>query len=141
MTYQTGFPISFGNDLFYNGTDRTNGKDIKLDHPTTLKWFNTDVFTSILNSTSTLATPVNHLRTLPFRFSAVRRDSINNLDLSLIKNTKIKGSIGLQLRAEFINALNEPYFPAPVVNPTLRHVRKDHARRTRTTTPGARSSA
>ena len=24
----------------------------------------------------------------------------------------------LQLRAEFINALNSPYFPNPVVNPT-----------------------
>ncbi len=119
LTYQTGLPISFGNDLFYNGTDRTNGKDIAIKDKTTLRWFNTDVFTSVLNSTGTLATPVNHLRTLPFRFSAVRRDSINNLDLSLIKNTKIKGSIGLQLRAEFINALNEPYFPAPVVNPTL----------------------
>lgn len=117
-SYQTGLPVSFGTDAFYNGSDRVNGKDIAIDNPTTLKWFNTDVFTSILNSTSTLATPVNHLRTLPFRFSAVRRDSINNVDLSLIKNTKIKGGIGLQLRAEFINAFNEPYFPAPVVNPT-----------------------
>ena len=117
-TYQSGFPVAFGTNLFYNGTDRENGTDIKLDNPTTKKWFNTDVFTSILNNTSTNATPVNHLRTLPLRFSAVRRDSINNVDLSLIKNTKIKGRIGLQLRAEFINALNEPYFPGPVVSPT-----------------------
>jgi len=117
-SYQSGLPVAFGTDSFYNGTDRTNGSDIKIDNPTTLKWFNTDVFTSILNDTSTNATPVNHLRTLPFRFSAVRRDAINNVDLSLIKNTRLKGGVGLQLRAEFINAFNEPYFPAPVVNPT-----------------------
>jgi hypothetical protein len=117
FTYQTGLPVGFS-DCFYNGTDPVNGKDIKIDHPTTQKWFNTDVFTSILNSTSTLSTPVNHLRTFPIRFSAVRRDSINNVDLSLIKNTKLRGGVALQLRAEFINALNEPYFPAPVTGVT-----------------------
>jgi hypothetical protein len=116
-TYQTGLPVGFS-DCFYNGTDPVNGTDIKLDNRTTEKWFNTDVFTSILNSTSTLATPVNHLRTIPLRFSAVRRDSINNVDLSLIKSTKIHGNIGLQLRAEFLNAFNGPYFPAPVTGVT-----------------------
>jgi hypothetical protein len=117
FTYQTGLPVGFS-DCFYNGTDPVNGTDIALKDKTTLRWFNTDVFTSILNSTSTLATPVNHLRTIPLRFSAVRRDSINNVDLSLIKNTKLRGNVGLQLRAEFINALNEPYFPAPVTGVT-----------------------
>ena len=47
------------------------------------RWFNTDAFTSILTGSSTDATPVNHLRTLPYRFDDVRRDSINNIDLSL----------------------------------------------------------
>ncbi len=116
-TYQTGFPIGFG-DLFYNGSDATNGSDIAVDNPTIARWFNTDVFTSILNSTSTLATPVNHLRTLPLRFSAVRRDSINTADLSLIKNVRLPRGMQIQLRAEFINAFNEAYFPAPVTGQT-----------------------
>jgi hypothetical protein len=48
------------------------------------------------------------------RFDDVRRDSINNIDLSLIKDITIKGDVRLQLRAEFINAFNEAYFPQPV---------------------------
>ncbi|MBE3132999.1 MAG: hypothetical protein IMZ55_05975, partial [Acidobacteria bacterium] len=118
-TYQTGFPIAFG-DLFYNGTDPDNGSDIALpaSERTILKWFNTDVFTSFLNSTSTNATAVSHLRTFKTRFSAVRQDNINNLDLSLLKTVSLPRGIGLQLRAEFINVLNEPYFPVPVTGQT-----------------------
>ena len=56
---------------------------------------------------------MNHLRTLPTRFSDVRRDSINNLDLSLLKDVRLRGDMRLQLRFEFINVLNQPYFPAP----------------------------
>jgi len=118
-TYQSGFPVPFGSfsatggtttgDLFYNGGG------IAIDNPTTDRWFNTDAFTSILNDTSTNAAPVNHLRTFPYRHDDVRRDSINNIDLSLIKDILIKDDIRLQLRAEFINAFNEAYFPQPVV--------------------------
>ena len=121
-TYQSGFPIPFGaynantavtsGDLFYNGGD------IAINDPTTARWFNTDAFTSILNATSTTATPVNHLRSLPYRFDDVRRDSINNIDLSLIKDVQFKGDVKVQLRAEFINAFNEAYFPEPVVTQT-----------------------
>jgi hypothetical protein len=117
LAHQTGVPIGFG-DLFYNGTDPTNGTDIALDNPTVDKWFNTDVFTSILNSTSTNATAVSHLRTFKGRYSAVRRDSVNNVDLSLLKNVSLPRGMQLQLRAEFINLLNEPYFPAPQTGQT-----------------------
>ncbi len=123
-TYQAGFPVPFGapatntsfaptaSDIFYNGGDIASG------NPTTAQWFNTDVFTSILNASSTNATPVNHLRTTPMRFSELRRDSINNVDLSLIKNVQLKGDVRIQLRAEFINALNSAYFPNPVTGAT-----------------------
>jgi len=121
-TYQSGFPIAFGafnttsgntsGDLFYNGGA------IAVGNPNTLKWFNTDAFTSILTDTATNATPVNHLRTTPYRFDDVRRDSINNLDLSLLKNVRLRGEMRLQLRAEFINALNSAYLPAPIVGQT-----------------------
>jgi hypothetical protein len=121
-TYQSGFPIPFGafniasgaisGDLFYNGGS------IAIDNPTVERWFNTDAFTSILTDSSSSATPVNHLRTLPYRFDDVRRDAINNLDLSFIKDFDIEGDIQLQLRGEFINVLNEPHFPNPVTGAT-----------------------
>ncbi len=113
-TFQIGFPISFTNDIFYNGGDIS----IDSKNRTTAKWFNTDVFTTVLNSTSTLATPVNHLRTLPLRFTDVRRDNINNVDFSLLKDIRVRENMKFQIRFELINAFNEPYFPAPVVNPT-----------------------
>jgi hypothetical protein len=113
-TYQTGFPVAFTNDAFYLGGDAA----LASDQRTLTKWFNTNAFTSILTTTSTLATPVNHKRTMPLRFDDVRRDAINNVDLSLIKNVRFVGGKALQVRLEFINALNEPYFPAPVSGAT-----------------------
>jgi len=121
-TYQSGFPVPFGaynantavtsGDLFYNGGD------IAIDDRTTDRWFDTGAFTSILSDTATNATPVNHLRTFPYRLDDVRRDSINNIDLSLIKDILLKGDVRVQLRAEFINAFNEAYFPQPVPGAT-----------------------
>jgi hypothetical protein len=40
------------------------------------------------------------------------------MDFSFIKNVRLRGANTLQFRAEFINVLDEPYFPAPVVGPT-----------------------
>jgi hypothetical protein len=117
-TFQSGFPVRFGTDAFYSGGDIA----LSSDERSTRRWFNTDAFTSILTGSSTAATPVDHLRRLPFRFEDVRADTINNLDLSLIKNVSFRGGMELQLRAEFINALNEPYLATGdgqiVVNPT-----------------------
>jgi hypothetical protein len=110
-TYQSGFPIAF-TDGFWNGDK------IALDNPTREKWFNTNAFTSVANSTATVSTPVNHLRTLPLRFDDVRRDNINNVDLSLIKDVTFKNDVRLQFRAEFINAFNSPYLPAPNGTPS-----------------------
>ena len=72
------------------------------------------------------ATPVDHLRTLPLRFDDVRRDPIDNVDLSLIKSLGLSNGMRLELRVEYINAFNEPYFPVPVVEPDDRDVRPDH---------------
>jgi hypothetical protein len=121
---QSGFPIAFGaynittavtsGDIFYNGGQIS----IPSDQRTTDHWFNTGVFTSVLNNTSTNATPVNHLRTLPFRFSEVRRDYIKNVDLTLKKDIALREAMKLQIRFELLNAFNEPYFVAPVTNQT-----------------------
>ena len=112
-TYQSGFPVGFG-DVFYNGGEIA----LPADQQSTLKWFNTAVFTSLLNDNSTNATPVDHLRTFPMRLTEVRRDAINNFDLSLLKSVRLPRSMELQVRFEFINAFNEPYFPGPVTGQT-----------------------
>jgi hypothetical protein len=122
-TYQTGYPVQFGTfnlasgatsgDLFYNGGT------IAVSDPSLSKWFNTDVFKSILtDSVSNNSTPVNHVRTFPYRVTEVRRDAINSMDLSFIKNTRLPGNKQLQLRLEYINFLNNPYFADPVVSAT-----------------------
>ena len=121
---QSGFPIAFGaynlttavtsGDLFYNGGEIS----IPSSQRNTNRWFNTDVFTSVLNNNSTNASPVNHLRTVPFRFAEVRRDYIKNVDLTLKKDIALRESMRLQIRFELLNAFNEPYFPAPVTNQT-----------------------
>lgn len=114
-TYQVGFPIGFTTDLFYNGGDIS----LPGNERTTARWFNTAAFTNVLNGgTTTTAAPVAHLRTLPFRFTDVRRDNINNVDLSMLKNVPINERMRIQIRFELINAFNEPYFPAPAINPT-----------------------
>jgi hypothetical protein len=113
-TYQTGFPIAFATDAFYNGGEIA----LPANQRTVAQWFNTGAFTSLLTDpAANNSTPVNHLRTLPMRFSDVRRDSINSLDLSVIKNARFAGTKTVQLRIEFINVLDAPYFPAPVVTP------------------------
>jgi hypothetical protein len=121
---QSGFPVAFGaynitttatsGDLFYNGGQLA----IPSSERGTSRWFNTGAFTSALNTTGTNATPVSHLRTLPFRFPGVRRDYIKNVDLTLKKDIAVRETMKIQLRMEFLNAFNEPYFLAPVTNAT-----------------------
>jgi Carboxypeptidase regulatory-like domain len=121
--YQTGFPVTFSNDAFYVGGDIA----IPKSQQTLTRWFNTSAFVSVVGGTPTCgafptgsancATPVDHLRTLPLRFSNVRIDPINNVDLGLRKDIHLKETMKIQLRMEFINAFNHPLFPGPVVNP------------------------
>ena len=62
--------------------------------------------------------PSQNLRTLNSRFSGIRADGANNLDLAIIKNTRLKEGIQLQLRFEGINALNHPQFNPPNTTPS-----------------------
>jgi len=122
-TYQSGFPVTFSNDAFYLGGQIS----IPKDQQTTARWFNTGAFVSIVGGNPTCgaftsgsancASPVDHLRTLPLRFSDVRIHAINNADLGLRKDVRINERMKVQLRMEFINAFNHPLFPGPVVNP------------------------
>lgn len=146
--FQIGFPVAFGSFNTGNGNTAGDlfhrGGDVSIDSSgrTTAAWFNTTAFQSFLdwpsflpanvtpatataaqrtaaqNAANTAATPVAHLRTLPFRFSDVRADNINNFDFSILKNTRINEKMRIQFKFDFINAFNEPYFPAPVAGQT-----------------------
>ncbi|HYJ45413.1 MAG TPA: TonB-dependent receptor [Pyrinomonadaceae bacterium] len=133
--FQSGFPVNFSNDLFYRGGE------IALRNGSVSGWFNQAAFQSFLDwpsflptgvttatatsaqvtaaqtAANTAATPVNHLRTFPLRFSNVRIDSINNADLGLRKDIHLRETMKIQLRMEFLNAFNHPLFPGPIVNP------------------------
>lgn len=145
---QSGFPIAFGaynittavtsGDLFYKGGDIA----IPSARRNTAGWFNIAAFQSFYDWPSfltagvteatatsaqrsaaqalavTAATPVNHLRTLPFRFTTVRRDFIKNIDFTMKKDIMLRETMKVQLRFELLNAFNEPYFPAPATGQT-----------------------
>ncbi len=70
------------------------------------RWFNTDAG---FNKVSTQQLGSN-VRTFPLRLENVRTDTVNNIDLSLIKNTQIAGKT-LELRFDSLNAFNHPLLP------------------------------
>jgi hypothetical protein len=51
---------------------------------------------------------VSNVRTFPLRFPQIRQPDTNNVDLSLIKNTRIKEGKDIQFRFEALNAFNHP---------------------------------
>jgi hypothetical protein len=56
-------------------------------------------------------------RTLPSRFSGFRGTGLNMADLSVSKNFSFTETIKLQLRGEFLNAFNTPFFDNPNLTP------------------------
>jgi hypothetical protein len=108
--YQSGVPLGFGNLLFTGSLD-----DIALpgSERTVERWFNVDAG---FNKVSAQQLGSN-LRTFPLRLSSVRSDPVNNVDLSLIKNTRIVNDAVLQLRFEALNAFNHPLLPNPSTDP------------------------
>jgi hypothetical protein len=110
--YQTGFPIgNFGNLIYTGSFD-----DLALSNPTVERWFDTDAG---FNRVAAQQPTTYDLRTFPMRVTELRRDAINNVDLSVIKNTTIVSGKVLQLRLEALNAFNHPYFGTPNLTPTV----------------------
>lgn len=109
--YQTGSPLNWGNIIFTG-----NISDIPLpsSERSPAQWFNTNA-----GFEKAAARQLDrNVRTFPLRFSGLRTDNINNYDLSVIKNNRIRESMNFQLRFEFLNAMNHPLFPAPNTTPT-----------------------
>jgi hypothetical protein len=110
-TLQSGEPLGFGNAIFTG-----NLKDIPLPRGerTVDRWFNVDAGFE-RNPSRVLGA---NIRTFPIRFSGVRVATLNNWDLSLIKNTQIREKLKVQFRMEAINALNHAQFLGPNTDPT-----------------------
>jgi hypothetical protein len=109
-SYQVGFPLAWGNVLYYKDPSNII---LPADQRTVDRWFNTAGFETVSSKQ-----PVNNLRTWPLRFSQIRGRNGNNIDLALIKNTRVAEGKNIQFRAEGLNAFNHPGFPAPVLTPT-----------------------
>ena len=110
-TYQSGFPIGFGNVIYTGNLDDI---DLPASERTLTRWFNTDGFNKV-----TAQQLASNVRTFPLRLANVRSDTVSNFDLSLIKNTSVVGKT-LELRFDALNALNHPLFPRAgiITNPT-----------------------
>jgi hypothetical protein len=103
---QSGFPLQWNNVIYYG--DPSNIV-LPLDQRTPYSWFNVANF----ETASAKQLLSNQLRTWPLRFSTIRRQRINNMDLALIKQTRIREGQSIEFRAEALNAFNHPYFPVP----------------------------
>ena len=106
-TWQPGFPLSWGNVIYYGGDLNVN--------PRAVGGAAFDVTRFNRNSKEQLA---SNIRTFPSRFSNARADGVKNLDLSVVKRIPVNEKIHLQFRCESFNLMNHPIFDAPNTNPT-----------------------
>jgi hypothetical protein len=115
---QSGFALPWGNMIYYG-----NPKDIvlPLDQRTPDHWFNVANF----ETASAKQLLGNQVRTFPFRFPTVRGPRQNNIDIALIKQTRIGEGKNIEFRAEALNAANHPLFPNPNMTVTATQSVKD----------------
>jgi hypothetical protein len=103
---QSGFPLAWGNSIYYGDPSSIL---LPLDQRTTEHWFNVAGF-----ETATAKQLLgNQVRTFPFRFGTLRGPRQNNVDLAILKQTRISEGKSIEFRAEALNAANHPYFPNP----------------------------
>ncbi|MBI3208311.1 MAG: hypothetical protein HYZ37_05335, partial [Candidatus Solibacter usitatus] len=111
FVWQSGPPLGFGNSIFYG----SNIKSVVLpsEQRTIDRWFDTSQFERATNRQL-----VSNVRTMSPRFGGIRGPNPHNWDLSVLKNTKLFEKLGMEIRGEFLNALNHPFFAAPNTDPT-----------------------
>ena len=112
FTKQSGPPLGFGDALLQPGETLANVA-LPAGQRTVAHWFNTAAFV-----TASSQQLLDNLQILSSQFSGIRGDGIHQVDLSVIKDTRIKERFTLQLRGEAYNALNTPMFGAPNTTPT-----------------------
>ena len=104
-----GVSAATNNTFSQGGGQRPNwtGVNTRLDNPTPNRWFDTSQFSS---------PPPYTFGNAPRTFSGSRSHGIEQMDLSLHKNTVLTEKLRLQFRAEFFNLSNSPRFAPPNVN-------------------------
>src|SRR5262249_18392912 len=107
---QTGPSLGFGDAIF-----KGDLKNIPIPNSqrTVARWFNVDAGFE-RNSALQLA---SHLQRLSTRFSGIRGRA-NNLDVTILKNTRLREGVQLQFRSEAINGLNHTQFLTPNTTPS-----------------------
>ncbi len=106
--HNSGQALGFANSLLLNSNVPLSGSAQTLD-----RWFNVDAFNRV-----TAQQLASNLITLPARFSGVRAPSVDNWDISAVKNFRVAERWRLQFRAEFLNALNHSNLANPNTAPT-----------------------
>lgn len=103
---QSGAPIGFGNVIFSGDLH-----DLVLPRGErgVDRWFNTEAGFE-RDPARQLA---SNIRTLSARFTGLRAPGLNIWNASMLKNFRITERLKLQLRSEFLNALNHSHFTAP----------------------------
>ena len=104
-TKQAGPPLGFGNAIV---TCPLNQIPLSGSQRSINEWFNTSCFNRV--SSQQLA---NNLITLSSYFSGIRGDGIYQMDVSLLKNTRLREGLNLEIRGEAYNAFNTPQFAPP----------------------------
>ena len=115
---QSGFALPWGNMIYYG--DPANIQ-LPADQRTPEHWFNVAGF----ETASAKQLLGNQVRTWPFRFSTLRGPRQNNVDIALIKDTRISEGKNIQFRLEALNAGNHPYYPNPSMTVTTAQSVKD----------------
>lgn len=141
---QSGVPVVFGTDSFYDGKNFALPKD----QQTLERWFDTSHFirfpdkntvissypdwTGIKNLPGYSYQPAandsikngvyqdfaTYVRNYPTRWASVRASRVNELNIGIYKNFKLFERIKIQYRFEAFNAFNHPRFSGPNANPT-----------------------
>lgn len=145
-TIQSGAPVVFGTDSFYDGQPF----GLERNQRTLDRWFDTSHFvrfpgpqddicnypewTGVRNLPGANYRPCplvgnpdpkngvyadfgNFVRRYPTRWANVRASRVNELNLGIYKNFRAREAVRVQVRAEAFNAFNHPRFPAPDTNP------------------------
>ena len=94
--------------LFYGDV---NNIALPSDQRTWQRFFNTEA--GFERASARQMDISRQIRTFPQRFGFIRSQGGNNVDFSVLKGTEITEGKEVQFRAEFLNALNHPVFPAP----------------------------
>jgi hypothetical protein len=109
---QSGDALGFGNNIIFYGD--VKNIPLPVSQRSVGRWFNTNAGFE----KDPAKQLVNNIHTFPSRFSGIRADGINNFDLSMFKNFRIREGMRAQFRFETYNTLNHVQLGGPNTTPT-----------------------